>query len=40
MDFTTLSRSKREFFTKFDLVKIIQTIIKRLKTDSSGGNFR
>jgi len=39
MDFYHLSRRKREFSTKFELVKIIQIIIKRLKTDSSGGNF-
>jgi hypothetical protein len=33
MDLPHLSKGKRGFSTKFDLVKIIKTIIKRLKTD-------
>jgi len=40
MDFTHLSRGKRGLSTNFDLVKIIQTIIKRLKPIASGGNIR
>ncbi|UZT98723.1 hypothetical protein ODZ84_03885 [Chryseobacterium fluminis] len=39
MDFTHLSRRKRGFSTKFNLVKIIQTIIKRLKTSCQCGEL-